>query len=152
MKRVCIVINKGLIFLVCNHVKRRPGWMTIQYMKRKIELSSQRREMCLSSNMAAVMSDANQQCPYKTSRSAADLQQIYLMKNRLTADYFSVCRLFQCLQSLFLVCNRHPGADTTANHLQRCFPEAEKQIKNRSVKSAVFASCLQHACSSVQNN
>jgi len=104
MKRVCIVINKGLIFLVCNHVKRRPGWMTIQYMKSKIELSSQRRELlCLSSNMAAVMSDGNQQCPYKTSRSAADLQQICLMKNRLTADYFSICRLFYCLQSLLLV-------------------------------------------------
>ena len=77
MKRLCVVINKGLIRLVCIHVKRRPGWMTI-------ELSSQRRELlCLSSNMAAVMSDA-----IKSSAriKPADLQQICLMKNRLTAD------------------------------------------------------------------
>ena len=67
MKRLCIVINKGLIRLVCIDVKRRPGWMTI-------ELSSQRRGLlCLSSNVAAVMSDAKEQCPYKTSRSPPDL-------------------------------------------------------------------------------
>ena len=67
MKRLCIVINKGLIRLVCIHVKRRPGWMTI-------ELSSQRRGLlCLSSNVVAVMSDAKEQCPYKTSRSPPDL-------------------------------------------------------------------------------
>ena len=39
---------------------RRPGLKTIQYIKMKIDLTSQRREMLLflSSNMAAVMSGA----------------------------------------------------------------------------------------------
>ena len=39
---------------------RRPGLKTIQYIKMKIDLTSQRREMFLflSSNMAAVMSGA----------------------------------------------------------------------------------------------
>ena len=60
MKHESIIINKVFIFLDCNHVTRRPGLKTIQYIKMKIQLSSQRREMhlFLSSNMAAVMSGA----------------------------------------------------------------------------------------------
>ena len=60
MKHVCIMINKVLIFLDCNHETRRPSLKTIQYINMKIELTSQRREMLLflSSNVAAVMSGA----------------------------------------------------------------------------------------------
>ena len=60
MKHVCIIINKVLIFLDCNHVTRRPSLKTIQYINMKIELTSQRREMLLflSSNMATMMSGA----------------------------------------------------------------------------------------------
>ena len=57
------------IFLVCNHVTRRPCWWSIQYeflsrtIYLKVEVSSQRREMLLflTTNMAAVKSRANQQ-------------------------------------------------------------------------------------------
>ena len=60
MKHVCIMINKVLIFLDCNHETRRPSLKTTQYINMKIELTSQRREMLLflSSNVAAVMSGA----------------------------------------------------------------------------------------------
>ena len=55
------------IFLVCNHLTRRPcWWSTIEFFSRtiymKIEVSSQRREMLffLTTNIAAVKSRANQ--------------------------------------------------------------------------------------------
>ena len=56
------------IFLICNHVTRRPcWWSTIEFFSwriyMKIEFSFQRREMLLflTTNMAAVTSRANQQ-------------------------------------------------------------------------------------------
>lgn len=59
--------------------------------------------------------------PYETNRSAADLQQICFMKNRLATDHFIVCKV--CFQS---VADALPSSSTKMFSCRR--ETDEKQI------------------------
>ena len=87
---IFVACNLDLLFLVCNHVERRPCWRSIHRIffsknlhKNRVQFREKRNAL-LTTNMAAVTSHANQQESVSTHQVASGYANLLEQKKFFT--------------------------------------------------------------------